>query len=99
MTASKGAQMFTALPRHVSISISIASDCQGQGYGAEAINWILDWVFEVAGLHRVAITSFAYNEPTCRLYERLGFVLEGRRREALWFRGRFHDMLLFLMLR
>lgn len=85
--------------RNASISISLASDYQGQGYGTEAINWALDWAFEIAGLHRVAITSFAYNERACSLYERLGFTLEGRRREALWFRGRFHDMLFFSMLR
>ncbi|EOD48135.1 putative gnat family protein [Neofusicoccum parvum UCRNP2] len=85
--------------RSASIGISIAADHQGRGYGTEAINWILDWGFDVAGLHRVAITSFAYNDGAGRLYERLGFVLEGRRRDALWFRGAFHDMLLFSMLR
>ncbi|OJD37962.1 gnat family protein [Diplodia corticola] len=85
--------------RSAAIGISIAASFQSQGHGSEAINWILDWAFEVAGLHRVSITSFAYNEGAGRLYQRLGFSLEGRRREALWFRGRFHDMLLFSMLR
>lgn len=85
--------------RNAAISVSISAAFQDQGYGSEAINWILDWAFEVAGLHRVSITSFAYNEGAGRLYERLGFSLEGRRREALWFRGGFHDMLLFSMLR
>ncbi|KKY20133.1 putative gnat family [Diplodia seriata] len=85
--------------RNAAIGVSIAAAFQSQGYGSEAINWILDWAFDVAGLHRVSITSFAYNEGAGRLYQRLGFSLEGRRREALWFRGGFHDMLLFSMLR
>jgi RimJ/RimL family protein N-acetyltransferase len=33
------------------------------------------------------------------LYERLGFVYEGRKREVLWYDGEYHDMFLGAMLR
>jgi RimJ/RimL family protein N-acetyltransferase len=41
----------------------------------------------------------AYNEDAWRLYERLGFVYEGRKREVLWYDGEYHDMFLGAMLR
>ena len=84
--------------RNSSISIDIIASCQRQGYGSEAIEWVLNWGFRVAGLHRIEIDAFSWNEGAMRLYERLGFVLEGRARESLWYQGGWHDNLSFSML-
>ncbi|KAM0709816.1 hypothetical protein Q7P35_003857 [Cladosporium inversicolor] len=85
--------------RNTSIGIHLAPQYQGQGYGSEAILWALEWAFRHANMHRVAIGSFAYNEDAWKLYERLGFVYEGRKREAMWYDGEYHDMVLGAMLR
>lgn len=37
---------------------------------------------------------YAYNSASLRLHERLGFVMEGRRRRARFFAGEFHDLVL-----
>ncbi|RAK77549.1 GNAT family N-acetyltransferase [Aspergillus fijiensis CBS 313.89] len=84
--------------RGTSITIDIARGYRGQGYGSEAINWVLHWAFRRAGLHRVEIQALAYNEGAVRLYERLGFRLEGRRREAFWHDGKWYDDVVFGML-
>lgn len=52
----------------------------------------------MANLHRIAIESFGHNERALHLYEKLGFALEGRRREELRFRGKWHDFVEFGML-
>ncbi|WP_022925366.1 GNAT family N-acetyltransferase [Serinicoccus marinus] len=36
-----------------------------------------------AGLHRVGLEVYAFNPRTRRVYEKVGFVLEGTQREAL----------------
>ena len=84
--------------RNTNIGISIASEYQGKGYGSEAIKWILNWAFQMAGLHRVGIGGFSYNPGALKLYDRLGFVYEGREREAVWYDGRWHDHIFFGML-
>ncbi|KAE8412887.1 acyl-CoA N-acyltransferase [Aspergillus pseudocaelatus] len=84
--------------RKSSISIDIAKPYQNHGYGSEAIEWVVDWGFRKAGLHRIAVESFSYNPGATRLYERLGFQFEGRQREAIWYDGGWHDMLIFGML-
>ncbi|KAF2139649.1 uncharacterized protein K452DRAFT_205304, partial [Aplosporella prunicola CBS 121167] len=84
--------------RNSYISVDIVAPHQRQGYGSEAIEWVLNWGFQIAGLHRIAIESLSYNEGATRLYERLGFVLEGRKREAIWYNGEWHDMISFSML-
>jgi len=85
--------------RNTSVAVSIAHPYQSQGYGGEAILWVLEWAFQHANLHRVSIGAFAFNEGAVRLYQRLGFVLEGRTREAAWHNGKYHDTIEMGMLR
>lgn len=54
--------------------------------------------FRIAGPHRIEIGCFEWNEGAGRLYERLGFRLEGRKRDFIWFDGRFYDTVEVLML-
>ncbi|KAI0188544.1 putative GNAT family acetyltransferase [Astrocystis sublimbata] len=68
---------------------------QGNGYGNEAISWSLWWAFQMAGLHRVQIQAFSFNTGASKLYERLGFQLEGRIRHHMWFAGQWHDGLIY----
>jgi RimJ/RimL family protein N-acetyltransferase len=83
---------------NTNIGIHLASDYQRKGYGSETIKWILNWAFQMAGLHRVGITCFSYNPGARRLYERLGFVYEGSERESLWYDGEWHNNLFLGML-
>lgn len=64
--------------------IDIKKEYQSQGYGGEAINWMLDWAFRNAGLHRVECNVFGWNTRAQKIYERMGFREEGRRRECLF---------------
>ncbi|KAI1323787.1 acyl-CoA N-acyltransferase [Xylariaceae sp. FL0255] len=65
---------------------------QRKGYGSEAISWALNWGFDYARLHRVELSVYDWNLDAVRLYKRLGFHEEGVKREALWFKGGWHDM-------
>jgi RimJ/RimL family protein N-acetyltransferase len=55
---------------------------------------MLEHAFTVLRLHRVALSVFAFNERAIRAYRKLGFVMEGRSREAIWRDGRFWDEIL-----
>ena len=52
---------------------------------------MVDHAFSSLGLHRVALSVFAFNERAIRAYQRVGFVHEGRAREAIWRDGRWWD--------
>lgn len=84
--------------RNNDIGIQIAPEQQNKGYGGEAINWLLGWAFRHAGLHRVGIACYSWNVGARRLYEHLGFVYEGRRREAYWYDGGWYDEIQLSML-
>lgn len=90
--------MRTAHHRNAHIGIDILPAYQRRGYGGEAIEWAAEWGFQTHGLHRISIESFSHNEGAGRLYERLGFVPEQCKREAVWFRGGWSDLLGFAIL-
>ncbi len=66
-------------------------DCWGQGYGTEATSLMVEHAFERLGLHRIALSVFAFNERAIRSYRKVGFVVEGRAREAILRDGRYWD--------
>jgi len=65
---------------HISIG---EPDAWGNGFGTEATELMLWLAFERVGLHRVALSVFAFNERAIRSYEKAGFSVEGRHREAI----------------
>jgi RimJ/RimL family protein N-acetyltransferase len=66
-------------------------DAWGHGYGTEATALMMGHAFGGLGLHRIALSVFAFNERAIRAYQSVGFVIEGRAREAIWRDGRWWD--------
>lgn len=84
--------------RTLDIGILIASEHRGQGYGSEAVRWMLNWGFQIAGLHRIGLQSASYNTGAMSLWKRLGFQQDGKDREALWMNGEWHDEVRYSLL-
>ncbi|MDA4885454.1 GNAT family protein [Streptomyces sp. MS2A] len=55
---------------------------RGRGVGTEATRLIVGHAFEGLGLHRVQLDAYAHNHRALRVYEKVGFVREGVRREV-----------------
>jgi RimJ/RimL family protein N-acetyltransferase len=70
----------------------------GYGYGTEATRLVLDYAFDVVGLHRVHLEVFDFNPRGRRTYEKCGFRSEGVRRDALRWDGKWHDVICMAIL-
>lgn len=70
-----------------------------KGYGAETMTLLLRHCFGTLNLHRAFLRVYADNVRAVRSYEKAGFVLEGRLREAVYKHGRYDDVLLMSVLR
>jgi RimJ/RimL family protein N-acetyltransferase len=90
-----GLTTFSALdPDNGSVLFHITigeTDAWGHGYGTEAARLMLELAFERIGLHRVGLSVFAFNERAIRSYQKAGFRVEGRLREAIVRDGRHWD--------
>ena len=74
-------------------------DYWSKGYGTEAARLLVRYGFEQLNLHRINSSAYAFNERSCRMHKSLGFKEEGRQREAIFKNGKFHDAVIFGLLR
>ncbi|KAG6028479.1 hypothetical protein E4U19_005441 [Claviceps sp. Clav32 group G5] len=87
----------TAQHRTAQMGITFGKQYQGKGYGREAINWMVDWAFRHAGLHTVSLAAASYNPRGIHLYQSIGFRLQGRKKETIYFDRAWYDELDFGM--
>lgn len=69
-----------------------------QGYGTEAVRLLLKLAFDMLDLNRIFLRVFETNPGAIRAYEKAGFVLEGRQRQAERQDGRRIDVLVMSIL-
>lgn len=70
----------------------------GQGYGTEAGRAVINFGLGVLGLHRISLGVYDFNPRAQASYAKLGFVHEGRLRDALYWDGEWHDELIMSVL-
>ena len=84
--------------RQADLGYTLAAAHQGQGLATEAVQRVLDHLFDERGLTRVSAECDVRNTASARLLERVGFRREGHRRSSTWLRGEWTDDLLFGLL-
>lgn len=68
-------------------------DYWGKGCGTDAMRLALHYAFTELNLHRVSLGVFEYNPRAIRSYEKAGFRMEGRQRQALSRNGKRWDFI------
>lgn len=63
----------------------------GKGYGQEAMNLSLGFAFRNLNLNRVELDTFDFNTRALKCYLNVGFKEVGRRRNARFIDGAYHD--------
>lgn len=72
---------------------------QGRGLGTFAVNSMLNHAFNNMNLQRVELSVLEDNTRAKHLYEKCGFVYEGKKRKAKYKNGQFVDMLMYSILK
>ncbi|MFS0788559.1 GNAT family protein [Shouchella sp. 1P09AA] len=75
------------------------SEERGKGYGTEALQLLVQFLFQDLNLQRVQLDTWSGNEHAIRVYERCGFKIEGRLRRAEYVNGTYFDQLIMGCLR
>jgi len=70
----------------------------GKGYASEAARLIINYGFNQLGMHRIFLHVYSHNERAQRVYEKVGFRLEGSMRESYFRGGRYYDTLIMSIL-
>jgi RimJ/RimL family protein N-acetyltransferase len=62
------------------IGMAVAAAWRGRGVGTALMQACVKWACE-AGVHKLSLEVFPWNEPAIALYRKFGFVEEGRLRK------------------
>lgn len=81
------------IARKATVRLFVAPAIQGQGYGTEALQLLSRFCFRELGLHRLGLVVRADNARAIALYQRLGYAIEGRERDAVWGEGKWIDFI------
>lgn len=76
----------------------LTEERQGLGLMTRSITAMLAVAFDAWGLHRIEIQTTPDNTRSCGVAERLGFVLEGTKRDAALLGGEYVDLRLYSLL-
>jgi RimJ/RimL family protein N-acetyltransferase len=93
-----GFRPLAASPEQVEVGITLAPEYQGQGYAAEALRALLNFLFATLDKHRVFGSVDPRNLSSIKLLERIGMRKEAHFVKSLWFRNDWVDDMIFAML-
>ncbi len=71
----------------------------GRGYTTEAVQLLVDYLFDTKPRHRIHLVVLPDNAASRRIAEKCGFTLERTIREPFYHRGRNVDVLMYSLLR
>jgi RimJ/RimL family protein N-acetyltransferase len=81
------------------IGYHIVSDERGKGYGTEAVQLMVDYLFLSQNIVRIQAMTDVRNKASQRALERAGFKMEGTIRKSAFVRGAWTNAYLFGILR
>ncbi len=85
--------------RHVAeLGMSVAKEWRGRGIGSRLMARAVEWARGTGIILRLQLYVYVENAPAIHLYEKFGFVVEGRLRKALYRDGSYHDDLVMGLL-
>ena len=85
--------------KRAQIAIGILdSNALGKGFGTEAMQVLATHAFDTMGLHRLGCRVLDFNDRAVAAYEKVGFKVEGREREAALIGADWHDDLIMGLL-
>lgn len=76
-----------------------AKEYRGKGYGADAINILIDFIFKQMNLNKIRLIVYSFNKTAIDFYKKHGFKVEGIMREEIFRNNDRYDKIAMGMLK
>ena len=90
---------FNPLSRSTEINVIIDPEKRRKGHGQDALKTLSKYLFFQRGLNKVYAQVGSFNLPGTKLFDSVGFKLDGKLRQNHFYKGEFHDTLVYSLLR
>ncbi len=86
--------------RFADIGILIGEkDCWGKGYASEAIGAVVNYAFSELNLNKLTASMYDVNKGSLKAFQKVGFIVEGVRKQYFYYRGSYVDAVLLGLLK
>ncbi|MCJ7648924.1 MAG: GNAT family N-acetyltransferase [Candidatus Lokiarchaeota archaeon] len=93
-------QRINAKNRACSCGITIGEkEYQSKGYGPEAMEMLVEYGFNTLNMNRIELVVYEFNIRAYKSYQKVGFIEEGRKRQARYHNGKYYDEVIMAILR
>lgn len=73
------------------VGIFIGKDYLSRGYGTDAMNTLVGFIFNQMNINKVKLNVYSFNERAIKSYKKCGFKLEGTLRQEIFRDGKYYD--------
>lgn len=93
--------LFNQNARHRSATFAIMLDPsqQGNGYATEAVRLIVEYGFNILNLNKINLDVVDFNEKAIHVYKKVGFKIEGEKRQQFYINGEYTNGILMGLLK
>ena len=89
-----GIESINNISRSAELGIAIHNPANhSKGYGTDTMRCLLKFGFNVLNLHRIELWVMEYNKRAIHVYNNVGFKEVGRKREAHFLQGVYHNII------
>lgn len=81
-----------------SLGVTVCKEWRDQGVGTAMMKHLIQWCEANTKCHRLELQVFSYNSRAIYVYQKLGFVHEGVRKESFYKKGQFLDLVYMAIL-
>jgi len=82
------AESLSRTSHRAQIAVGVHSKSRGKGIGTALFDYMIQWA-KKSQLHRLELTVIEYNEQAIHLYKKMGFEVEGVKRNSLLIDGQY----------
>ena len=90
---------YSEMNKNIYIGADLHENYRGKGFGYLAYKMFIDFLFETINLHKISLEVLETNGIAMKLYKKLGFVEEGRKREEIKKGGLYFDSVIMSILK
>jgi len=94
--------LFDFDPKHRRVGVGIVvffGEDQRKGFAAEALELTCNYAFAHLGVHQIFANITEDNTGSIRLFEKIGFEKSGKKRDWIFWNGKFKDELIYQLIR
>lgn len=89
-----GLSSINATNKNADLFIAIGEDeYRGKGFGKLGLKWLINYAFKTLELNKINLGVLDDNISAIKLYEKVGFKVEGEMKEEVFSNAKWHSML------